>query len=249
MVNESASKAKVIYAELKKEKYTDFPAWKNHSQTKEFLKKFENDNPDKCKQFRDDGQFFGFDEVAQGYLGKFIKFLHIPAVRNASTDASEGKDSILTELLDIVIRQRLEEQDEIKKLQDATKQRYTEIMDTSKFKDDLKDLEEKMTKTLQNFAPDTKIELTWQPVKDLEIKLPEAVADLVEDDYQSTVARTGHGLQRAFIMTMLQHLSSPSKTTVRHFWGRYPTLLLIIEEPELYQHPRGNVILQIYYSC
>lgn len=239
VITESATNAKSIYAKLRNEKYVNFPTWKSHSQIKEFLKKNESENPDQCKRLRDDGQFFGYNEVAQGCLVKFVKFLHIPAVRDASTDASEGKDSILTELLDLVIRQRLAEREEIKKLQEDTMERYTEIMNTSKLKDELKDLEEKMTKTLQSFAPNTKIDLTWQPVKELEIRLPEAVADLVEDDYQSTVARTGHGLQRAFIMTMLQHLSSAQANAIarQSSGGDYPTLVLIIEEPELYQHP------------
>jgi len=41
--------------------------------------------------------------------------------------------------------------------------------------------------------------------------MPEAEVKLLEDGYESAVQRTGHGLQRAFILTMLQHLIAARK--------------------------------------
>src|SRR5581483_8199708 len=68
---------------------------------------------------------------------------------------------------------------------------------------------------------------------------------IIEDGYSSVITRTGHGLQRAFIMTMLQHLAKaqvseplntdPSGSPVTDV--KLPNLVLAIEEPELYQHP------------
>ena len=50
--------------------------------------------------------------------------------------------------------------------------------------------------------------LKWTELRQLEVPLPKADVRLVEDGYPSCVTRTGHGLQRAFILTMLQHLLS-----------------------------------------
>ena len=237
--NSNATDAKQKYNELKeKTDYQSFPAWSNHTKVKEFLKSWENANTTKCKRMRDDGQFFGFTEVAKGYLGRFIRFLYIPAVREASNDASESRNSVLTELMDIAIRNKLFEKKEIKDFQADTKERYSQIMDPTKLPE-IKNLATEMTKTLQNFVPNAEISLSWGPISEFEVKLPDAVAKLVEDGYQSTVNRTGHGLQRAFIMTILQHLSlvqiSASETNLEE--AEKPVLVLIIEEPELYQHP------------
>lgn len=88
---------------------------------------------------------------------------------------------------------------------------------------------------------------------------PRTDVKLVEDGYASTVDRAGHGLQRAFIMALLQHLAElrtaqaeadhedesgsdaepqPSPSAVGGGVGAIaPDLVLLIEEPELFQHP------------
>lgn len=239
----SATDAKVKYEQIRAVKeYGDLPAWSSLAKTIDVLKKWEEKNPPKCRRQRDDGQFFGFSGVGQGYLGKFIRFLYVPAVRDASDDASERKGSILTELTNLVIRNSLAKQTAVIDFRKRTKEEYGKILDPKKLTE-LGDLSSKMTKTLQNFVPDATINLEWLS-KEFDIPLPEAVVKLVEDGYQSSVVRTGHGLQRAFIMTMLQHLSqakienpingeNKTESTIVNL----PNLVLIIEEPELYQHP------------
>jgi hypothetical protein len=106
---------------------------------------------------------------------------------------------------------------------------------------ELVSLGEKLTGTLKALIPDARVDLNWRPLETIELPLPTADIRLVEDGYPSAVERTGHGLQRAFIMTMLQHLSMaqasetflPSGAQPPHT----PSLILVIEEPELYQHP------------
>ena len=241
----TATTAKEEYRKLQKcQSYNDLPPWSNHQEIKNILRQWETDNPDKCKRSRDDGQFFGFNEVAQGFLGKFVRFLYIPAVRDAVEDALEGRGSVLTELMDLVIRKRLADKSEIKEFQAEVKEKHAKIMNVSQLKE-LGSLENEMTGTLQSFVPNTRIDLSWQDLEELEIKLPKAVVSLVEDGYRSTVDRTGHGLQRAFIMTMLQHLSVAQSDGVNDHpeqsqASEFPVLVLIIEEPELYQHPNSQ---------
>lgn len=246
-----AGDARRLYDALKKnEDYKHFPSWSSLPKIKEYLEEWEAKNPNKCKRIPDDGQFFGFNEVAQGYLGRFVRFLYIPSVRDAADDAQEGRSSVLTKLMDLVIRKSLAEREDIKKFREDTKKRYAEVMDTSNLKE-LEELEGKMTKTLQSFVPDAKISLAWQ-LQDPEIKFPEAIASMVEDDYQAPVARTGHGLQRAFIMTMLQHLSIAQANRTKEeapSSDESPTLMLVIEEPELYQHPsRQRYLAEVFLS-
>ncbi len=84
----------------------------------------------------------------------------------------------------------------------------------------------------------------------VDVPLPKVDVQLTEDGYLSDITRKGHGIQRAFIVTMLQHqaVAQPQvpateeahETTDSYSPDgdqRLPALILAIEEPELYQHP------------
>ncbi|MDT8901252.1 ATP-dependent nuclease [Anaeroselena agilis] len=243
--------AKEAYNALRnKPEYSTLPAWTTLAVVETTLRTWEGFNLAKCNRQRDDGQFFGFRGVGQGYLGKFTKFLFIPAVRNASDDAAEGRGSVLTGLMDLVVRSIIANKDTVKNLKEETQKKYEELMDPTKLTE-LSTLSVNMTKTLQTFVPDAEVDLKWLPLQEISIPMPQADIRLVEDGYSSDVARTGHGLQRAFILTMLQHLvlaqtatEHMQKTTDGDDWGEkpafkpsLPNLVLGIEEPELYQHP------------
>lgn len=255
------------YNELRKlEKYRTLPDWTRPlQQNYENIVNWESENSDKCVRTRDDGQFFGFTEVAQGYLGEFTQFLFIPAVKEASDEAIESKNSVLTQLMDFVVRSVLEEKKEYVKLRDNTQASYEKIMDPKKITE-LKDLSTQLTTTLKGYVPDAKIELGWLPLGQIDIPLPSAEVKLWEDGYSSTVDRTGHGLQRVFILTILQHLSviqiryaqshqdEPEDETgteeKKEQLVEIPDLILAIEEPELFQHPNrqrhfAKVLLQL----
>ena len=210
------------------------PDCKTRVAIKEVLEDWENKNPEKCNLSRAGEQFFGFKGVSQGYLGKFIKFVHIPAVRDASLDASEGKDSTLTELVKTTIREKLKQKTEIQEFENETKKKYKEIFG-QKNSNEISDMSESLTKILRDYVPDAKINLSWNP--EFELELPSAIANLIEDGYQTSVEHTGHGLQRAFIIAMLQYLSTIKEENTTEQSSNLPTVMLTIDEPELYQHP------------
>lgn len=87
------------YDEIRnKPEYSSLPAVRSADQVEEELRKWETANPGSCCRMRDDGQFFGFTEVGNGYLGRHTRFILIPAVRDASDDATEKKGSCVTEI-------------------------------------------------------------------------------------------------------------------------------------------------------
>ena len=109
-----------------------------------------------------------------------------------------------------------------------------------------------LTSTLTEFYSDTNVDLAWQPPDAFEIALPAAAVSLTEQGYTGPVEGKGHGLQRAFIFTILQHLAdaiqaASRETEIEEQEGEGPpegeheeishSLILAIEEPELYQHP------------
>lgn len=246
----SKSEIRKQYADLKATpKYTSLPDVRSADAAEEELVKWEDANPSLCKRMRDDGQFFGFTEVGQGYLGRFTRFIRVPAVRDAAEDASEGKGSCVTEIMDLVVRNTIATRKEFLELKDEAQQKYTEIMDPDKLTE-LGELETQLSTTLKNFAPQANVSLEWAPLGNIDIPMPKANVRLHEDGYKSTVQRTGHGLQRAFILTMLQHLaaakgkgdtsvedSTAEGSNEQSGASQLPGLVLAIEEPELYQHP------------
>jgi len=254
-IKDSGKTAKIVYDELKKNlKYSSLPGWvKTLRQNKENMGKWESDHPQDCVRIRDNGQFFDFNEGSQGNLGRFSRLLFIPAIKDASEEAYESKNSILTKLMDLVVRSVIAEKEEIKKLRIDTQKRYEELMDPKKIPE-LKTLSSQLTKTLNDYIPDSKIDLKWVPLGQINIPPPTAELKLSEDGYSSTVDRTGHGIQRAFILTILQHLAiiqsklSLAKKEITEMppgaghtsvagKNELPNLILAIEEPELYQHP------------
>ena len=239
------------YSELREtEKYASLSPASSAEAVLQSLADWEEQNPDQCKPLRDDGQFFGFTQVAQGYLGRYTKFIHIPAVRDALDDAMEKRGSSVTEIMDLVVRSALAKRDDVEEFKQRTQDEYREVMNPQKLTE-LEELANDLSKTLQSYVPDAKVLLHWSELSDISIPMPEAEVKLIEDDFESRVERTGHGLQRAFIITMLQHLNAvrsvgaepENGTTQEDEPGteagnvQLPNLVLAIEEPELYQHP------------
>lgn len=251
-VREAGGKREILakYKELQQQvAYSALPVVKNADDALEAMKQWETANPSNCVKQRDDGQFFGFTEVGSGYLGRHTRFIHVPAVRDASDDATEGKGSCVTEIMDLVVRRTLASRTEFVTLKDETQKKYREIMDPSKLTE-LSDLQTQLSETLRYYAPEANVSMEWAKLADIDFPMPKAEVKLYEDGYKASVQRTGHGLQRAFILTMLQQLVAAKgveAVTEQGFASEaeisdqgkppLPGLVLAIEEPELYQHP------------
>ena len=189
----------------------------------------------------DDGQFFGFKQVGHSYLSRFTHWIHVPAVREASNDATEHKGSTVTELMDIVVRRTLTNRPEVEAFKNRMRTEYKDVM-APKNLEELSTLQTDLSKTLQLYVPDAEVQLQWSELAELSIPAPQAAIKLLEDDYASRVESAGHGVQRALIISMLQHLntvrsSAETGVTASSEHSPLPNLVLTIEEPELYQHP------------
>ncbi len=194
------------YTEVRKEeKYSSLPSVTSAANVLSALAEWENNNPAECSRLRDDGQFFGFTQVGQGYLGKHTKFIRVPAVRDAQEDATEKRGSCVTEIMDLVVRSVLAKRQDLTDFKERTQTEYRAIIDPEKLTE-LKSLQNDPSHTLRFYAPDANVLMNWSEIADISVPLPQAQIKLQEDGFESAVERTGHGLQRAFIVTMLQHL-------------------------------------------
>jgi len=270
-IKDRGKTAKERYNALRADgKYGDLPVWTSLGAAEEALVAWEAAHAADCTRQRDAGNFFGFKEVGQGYLGQFTRFLFIPAVRDAADDAVEGRGSPLTVLMDMIVRNALAGKKELQDLQEETQHKYDAIVDPNKMAE-LSGLATELSTTLHTYVPEASVTLGWLPVEPIHMDLPKADVHLVEDQYPTAVGRTGHGLQRAFIMTMLQHLTKAQATPAKVEEASsalapagsgagapveqaptevLPNLVLAIEEPELYQHPNrqrhfAKILLQL----
>jgi len=235
------------YEKLRESKYVDLLTYSNKDSAQEMLAKWEESHPEQCKEQQVETQFFGYRQVGERTIERYTRFIFVPAVRDASQDAADARGTPLTEIMDLLIRGILEQRAEIVDLRTQIEQQYKEIINAAKI-DEFKTFAADLEKTLKLYVPDAGIQLDWQD-KEIDIPMPQADIKLLEHGYPASVERCGHGLQRAFILTLLQHLvlaqsatqddtkdegiqnATSSQTAIK------PCLIIGIEEPELYQHP------------
>ena len=259
--------AKPLYEALAgRPEYAALPrAWPGIRRARAALAEWEDGHPDRCRRMLDGGQFFGPGGEGHAHLSGLVRLLYVPAVYDASEDAGGGANPALAALLDITIQKILGEKEEYRGLPDEIKRVCKEAMDASGQSEVLR-LADALSSTLCGLAPGTHITILGRPPEPSVGKAGFDVY-LTENLYQSPVAGAGHGLQRALVMAVLHHLSraqadgeSYAEMAYRHpshseearaALSRAsgsagdgdgdvrdaPTVVLAIEEPELYQHP------------
>ena len=239
------------YGELREAPdYAGLPKCTSKKAVLEALVGWEDANPGRCSRSIDDGGFFGFEDSAGGPLGQFVKILYVPAVREAIGDGTEGgRGSVLRDLLDITVKNALAGSARYQELQEAANAVYKEAGDVGGLPE-ARRLRDDINYTLGMLARGAEVDFKWDSGPTPSVGPPTATIRLAEDGYSTTIDRTGHGLQRAFIVAMLSRLHSAqagasaaapnggNDNSARAGGGKDgPSIVLAMEEPELYQHP------------
>jgi energy-coupling factor transporter ATP-binding protein EcfA2 len=225
----SAAELKTIYAKIR-ERYPDLPPPAAKAAMIDSLRAFESAHSELCKLSRSEDEFYGFSK-GTNRLQKYVQWVFIPAVKDASTEQLEGKRTALGTLLERTVRSKISFSELLDELRADVRGKYQGILD--QHHGALEELSKSLTARLQEWAhPAAKLDLSWQndPERCVSIAEPLAQVLAAEGRFQGTLARFGHGLQRSFLLALLQELSGCPDT------GN-PRLLLACEEPELYQHP------------
>ena len=245
------------YNKLKENKYySDLPpAFRSFEELNGILDTWEKKNMEdeesenKCILSRDNGQFFGAENVGTGKLSHFTNLVLVPAVRDAQEDTEEGKGSSIKKLIDLNVRGAQNIIDDLEDFTEKVKIDYTEMFDKST-DEKLTNLGKTLSNTLGRYVSDSEIGLEWSKESSVSIKMPEVEIKITEDGHEATVDRVGHGLQRALIFALLENVFKAQNSnvisnikdtsvSVEQSSGESDGsgLILAIEEPELYQHP------------
>ena len=110
-------------------------------------------------------------------------------------------------------------------------EQYQSLLDANQFV--LDEISDALESRLSEWAhPDARLRLEWRQDPDKSVRLEEPWAHILagEGAFEGKLARFGHGLQRSYLLALLQELATADATGA-------PTLILACEEPELYQHP------------
>ncbi len=222
-----------------------FPNYSNKPNAEATLSEWEINNKEECIEERDDGQFFGFQNVGTHNLERDTKFIFVPAVHEAQTEGIEVRGSSILEIMDLVVKGELSSDQEFIDIQTDAQQKYDVYIERAK-KEKLYDISSALTHSLNYYFPDAIVNLDWVDEPRVSINPPRAIIKITEEGYENTVDKCGHGLQRAFIITMFQQLAliqanqnieSAEESEELEQKHDLPGLIFGIEEPELYQHP------------
>ena len=221
---------RAMYNELRGGEKYDLPSATAVKEILAQLDAYDMDHPDQCTAVIDRAKF----DLQWNGADRFVKFVTVPAVHNVAEDVNYMKGSLLT-LLTMTVRQSIEGSKEYKEHLGRMRAERMEMVE--KFGSGLGTVEDSITENIRRFASGAKVGLAWSD-EPMDVGLPKIDAVLTEDGYESTVDRAGHGSQRALVVAMLQAMGQMRQDGVaQQAEAGSPTLILAIEEPELYQHP------------
>jgi energy-coupling factor transporter ATP-binding protein EcfA2 len=224
-----AKQLQAAYESLKAA-YPDLPSASSTDARKQALRAYESDRPELCVLIPSEDQFYGFSKGANR-LAKFVQWVYVPAVKDATTENMESKGSALGKILARTVRSKVNFAEKIDQLKTEAVAQYAQLLDSQQAI--LNDLSSSLSKKLSQWAhPGARARLEWSEDPKGSIRVDEPVAKIIagEGSWEGELARLGHGLQRSYLLALLQELVSTDDSAA-------PRLILACEEPELYQHP------------
>lgn len=226
---EKAAELQKIFTELRSE-FPGLTAASTKADMEAALQAFEADdaNRSKCELIASQDQFYGF--AGTNKLSPFVQWFFVPAVKVASAEQIEKSSTVLGRLLDRTVRNKVDFTGQVKSLQARIQSEYGDIVQSQQHV--LRDISTQLSNRLGEWGrPGTIVELKWEsPENAVKIGDPVAKASISEGGFVGDIARTGHGCQRSYLVALLEVLAATET-------GGGATMVLAIEEPELYQHP------------
>jgi energy-coupling factor transporter ATP-binding protein EcfA2 len=209
--------------------FPDFPEPGTKDGMRDVLRSYEEAHPEQCILIRSEDQFYGFSKGANR-LERYVQWVYVPAVKDMTKENVEAKSTALGKILARTVRAKVKFDDDIKKLKDDTLNQYRKILAAQQGA--LDGISKSLSKRLTQWAhPEATARLTWaEDIRKVQVEEPVARLLAGEGSFEGELARFGHGLQRSYLLALLQELASSDDADA-------PRMILACEEPELYQHP------------
>jgi putative ATP-dependent endonuclease of OLD family len=223
----SAKDLQELFAGLRKS-YPELSEAKTKAAMEQALHSYEADHPGQCTLIQSEDQFYGISRGAN-LLQKYLQWVFIPAVKDATTEQVEAKSTALKRLLARRVHSQIALDKSIGEIKQQAIQQYQGLLDSNAYA--LKGLSDSLNTRFQRWAhQNASVKLDWQSGEEkITVSAPTAEIKASEGIFEGELARFGHGLQRSFIFALLEEQAEYGDTG--------PRLILACEEPELYQHP------------
>jgi len=212
-----------------RERFTGISNARSKADRAESLRVYESEYPDNCTLIPSADDFYGVNST--GKLAKFVQWVFVPAVKDAAEEGQEGKNTALGKLVARAVRARTNFDAELETLRSETLTKYRELLDRNQ--ESLTEISKSLQRRLESWSNgDARLGMEWlsDPLKSVVLQQPVAGIKTGEGGFLGSLSRMGHGLQRSYLLALLQELADSEALNA-------PTLLLGVEEPELYQHP------------
>ncbi|WP_422001741.1 ATP-dependent nuclease [Reyranella sp.] len=222
------SELKDLFAEIRKQ-LPDVAGAKTKDAMTSVLRDYEAAHPAKCQLVASEDQFYGATKGAHR-LGKYVQWVYVPAVKDATAEQIEARNTALGQLLARTVRSKANFGAAIKALKAQAQAEYERLLLSSQ--NVLQGLSSSLGMRLAQWAhPEATVRLEWSQNPETSVRVDEPFAKLIagEGNFEGELGRFGHGLQRSYLLALLQELASTNDAG--------PLLILGCEEPELYQHP------------
>lgn len=228
-----AQAQKAAYTEIRNSGYSDLPELSSKSAVSLFeaaLREYEAAHPNKQVMVESEDLAFGASGVASR-LKKYVDWVYIPAVKDASDEDEEAKDNAFGILITRIIRSRVKVDEKIAAIRSLAHNEIKSLV--GDYKEEVKKLETALDGEFRELtSTDAHVHLDWTEIdeKSVTLNLPLVKSKFSDGSFRGEISQFGHGLQRNYLITLV-HLNA--KLALEDA----PSLVLACEEPELYQHP------------
>jgi len=192
------------------------------------LRSYEADaaNAHLLEPIRSTDQFYGIAGTSK--LNPYLQWVYVPAVKDASDEQAESRDGALGKLLARTVHARVNFKDDLVAIELAAQREYQALMDANQGV--LNEVATALSARLSQWShPEVELKINWNG-SPINVRPPNAKVLAGEHGFEGDLARFGHGFQRSYLLALLQELATTPGDDA-------PTLVLGVEEPELYQHP------------
>lgn len=217
-----------IYDTLRQQ-FSDLPNARSKDDKAEALRAYEAAHPDQCVMIPSEDNFYGVNST--GKLAPFVQWVYVPAVKDAGEEGQEGKNTALGKLIARAVRTRTNFEADLEALKTQTLASYRELLERNQ--SSLTEISQSLQRRLESWAhPNVRLDMAWLSDANKSVVLQQPIAGIKtgDGDFLGSLSRMGHGLQRSYLLALLQELADSEAPDAA-------TLILGCEEPELYQHP------------
>jgi hypothetical protein len=224
-------------------KYDCLPGWSSWKAIDQALSNWELDHQGDCIPDWDGGALLGSRGLDQSDFAKYWRLEYVPAVSDPAAEGEERRGSMLEAAVDGEARRAMLSNPAFIELRQTMKDRYrNEVLNGDMPELDL--LSGRLTANVRRFIPGASVQVHWSQASIPDFSPPAAEVALSEDGWSTSVGRVGSGLQRIFYIGMTDEAHRPEGASRTNAAGEasagdqnVPSVMLAIEEPEIYQHP------------